>query len=191
MAELDSSTWPPAPIRTQRLVLRGSEARDRAAFIELFASPEVGAHIGGARPRDALERSVPEVPGRRRGLFVVELDGAMIGTITLDRRAAELADHLRPDAGETELGYLFLPEAWGFGYAAEACAAALGWFAAARPGEPVVLRTRIANSPSMRLARKLGFTEVTRFEEYGAEQWSGVWCSVTPPGRSTAAGPRE
>lgn len=180
MAELDSSTWPPAPIRTQRLVLRGSEARDRAAFIDLFASPEVGAHIGGARPRDALERSVPEVPGRRRGLFVVELDGAMIGTITLDRRAAELADRLRPDAGETELGYLFLPEAWGFGYAAEACAAALGWFAAARPGEPVVLRTRIANTPSMRLARKLGFTEVTRFEEFGAEQWSGVWCSVTP-----------
>lgn len=191
MAELDSSTWPPAPIRTQRLVLRGSEARDRAAFIELFASPEVGAHIGGARPRDALERSVPEVPGRRRGLFVVELDGAMIGTITLDRRAAGLADHLRPDAGETELGYLFLPEAWGFGYAAEACAAALGRFAAARPGEPVVLCTRIANSPSMRLARKLGFTEVTRFEEYGADQWLGVWCSVTPPGRSTAARPRE
>ncbi|MEV3894893.1 GNAT family N-acetyltransferase [Streptomyces anulatus] len=191
MAELDSSTWPPAPIRTQRLALRGSEARDRAAFIELFASPEVGAHIGGARPRDALERYVPEVPGRRRGLFVVELDGAMIGTITLDRRAAGLADHLRPDAGETELGYLFLPEAWGFGYAAEACAAALGWFAAARPGEPVVLCTRIANSPSMRLARKLGFTEVTRFEEYGADQWLGVWCSVTPSGPSTAARPRE
>lgn len=191
MAELDSSTWPPAPIRTQRLVLRGSEARDRAAFIELFASPEVGAHIGGARPRDALERSVPEVPGQRRGLFVVELDGAMIGTITLDRRAAGLADHLRPDVGETELGYLFLPEAWGFGYAAEACAAALGRFAAARPGEPVVLCTRIANSPSMRLARKLGFTEVTRFEEYGADQWLGVWCSVTPSGPSTAARPRE
>ncbi|WP_217230447.1 GNAT family N-acetyltransferase [Streptomyces anulatus] len=191
MTELDCSTWPPAPIRTQRLVLRGSEARDRAAFIDLFASPEVGAHIGGARPRDALERSVPEVPGRRRGLFVVELDGAMIGTITLDRRAAEPADRLRPDAGETELGYLFLPEAWGFGYAAEAGAAALGWFAAVCPGEPVVLRTRIANSPSMRLARKLGFTEVARFEEYGAEQWSGVWSPVTPSGRSTAAGPRE
>ncbi|MFJ6142916.1 GNAT family N-acetyltransferase [Streptomyces anulatus] len=182
MTEPGSDAWPPDPIGTARLVLRASEARDRAAFIELFASPEVGAHIGGARPRDVLERSVPEVPGRRWGFFVVELDEAMIGTITLDRRAAELADHLRPDAGETELGYLFLPDAWGFGYAAEACVAALGWFAAARPGEPVVLCTRIANSPSMRLARRLGFAEVSRFEEYGAEQWLGAWSPVGPTG---------
>ncbi|MFH9295259.1 GNAT family N-acetyltransferase [Streptomyces sp. NPDC017520] len=182
MTELHSAAWPPTPIRTRRLVLRGSEARDRAAFIELFASPEVGAHIGGPQPRDALERSVPEVPGRRRGFFVVELDGAMIGSVTLDRRPGELPDHLRPDAGQTELGYLFLPEAWGFGYASEACAAALAWFAATLPGEPVVLCTRIANSPSMRLAQKLGFTEVARFEEYGAEQWLGVRSPVTPPG---------
>jgi hypothetical protein len=27
----------------------------------------------------------------------------------------------------------------------------------------------------MRLAAKLGFTEVKRFEAYGAEQWLGVW----------------
>jgi hypothetical protein len=34
---------------------------------------------------------------------------------------------------------LFLPQAWGCGYAAEACAAALDWFTGALPGEPVVL----------------------------------------------------
>jgi hypothetical protein len=60
MAELGLVAWPPAAIRTERLVLRESEARDRAAFIELFASPEVGTYIGGPRPRDELERSVPE-----------------------------------------------------------------------------------------------------------------------------------
>lgn len=37
------------------------------------------------------------------------------------------------------MGYLFLPEAWGYGYAAEACAAALDWFTGVLPGEPVVL----------------------------------------------------
>ncbi len=64
---------------------------------------------------------------------------------------------VRPtDIGEAELGYLLLPEAWGLGYAAEACAAALGWFADARPGESVV----------------------ERYEGYGAEQWLGVWPSV-------------
>jgi hypothetical protein len=31
----------------------------------------------------------------------------------------------------------------------------------------------------MRLAAKLRFTEVERFEEYGAEQWFGVWSPGT------------
>jgi hypothetical protein len=34
----------------------------------------------------------------------------------------------------------------------------------------------------MRLAAKLGFTEVERFHEYGAEQWFGAWSSVTLSG---------
>jgi hypothetical protein len=54
---------------------------------------------------------------------VVDLDGAMIGIVTLDRRDAERKGHIRPEGGEVE-----------------------------------------------------------RFEEYGAEQWLGVWSSVTPSG---------
>ncbi|RSN92721.1 GNAT family N-acetyltransferase [Streptomyces sp. WAC 05379] len=174
MAEPVPVAWPPAPIRTERLVLRGSEAGDRAAFIELFASPKVGTYIGGPRPREELEGAVPEVPGQRLGLFVAALDGAMIGMVTLDRRNAGRPGHGQPggkmvrgagpDAGEADLGYMFLPHVWGCGYAAEACAAALGWFA--------------ANDRAMCLAVKLGFTEVERFEEYGAEQWLGVRPSI-------------
>ncbi|WP_406860674.1 GNAT family N-acetyltransferase [Streptomyces sp. HUAS MG47] len=180
MTEPSPAPWPPAPISTERLVLRASEARDRAAFIELFASPEVGVHVGGSRPREELERAVPEVPGRRHGLFVAERDGAMIGMITLDRRAPERPGHVRPEGGEAELGYLFLPEAWGHGYATEACTAVLGWFAGALPGEPVVLCTQTANGRAMRLATRLGFTEVERFEEYGAAQWFGSWSAGGP-----------
>ncbi|MFF8990151.1 GNAT family N-acetyltransferase [Streptomyces sp. NPDC014983] len=183
MTEHGHVAWPPAPITTERLVLRESEARDRPVFIELSASPEVGTYVGGARPRDELERVVPEVPGRRPGLFVVELDGAMIGFLQLlDRRDAQRRGHVRPEGGEAELGYLFLPRAWGHGYAAEACAAALGRLAGALPGEPVVLTTQTANDRSMRLAAKLGFTEVERFEEYGAEQWFGVWSPAAAAG---------
>jgi RimJ/RimL family protein N-acetyltransferase len=43
-----------------------------------------------------------------------------------------------------------------------------------------VLCTQIANDRAMRLAARLGFTEVQRFEEYGAEQWFGVRSPVTP-----------
>lgn len=178
MTEFGPVAWPPAPTRTERLVLREPEARDRAAVIELFTSPEVGTYIGGPRQRDEFERAVPEAPKRRPGLFVVDLDGAMIGIVTLDRRDPEHPGHVRSGALEAELGYMFLPQAWGHGYAAEACAAALDWCAGALPGEPVVLTTQTANERSMRLAAKLGFTEVQRYEDWGAEQWFGMWSPV-------------
>ena len=76
--------------------------------------------------------------------------------------------------GRVDLGYLFLPQAWGLGYAFEACAAALDWFDDALPGESVVLFIQSASASSMRLAAKLGFGEVERFEAWGAEQWLGL-----------------
>ncbi|MCN9242383.1 GNAT family N-acetyltransferase [Streptomyces sp. RY43-2] len=177
MSDLGSIAWPPEPIKTERLVLRAAEAQDRAAFIELLASPEVNTFLGGPRSRDELERELPEVPERWPGSFVVELDGAMIGQILL-RRAT---NHRRPAAaGKADLGYLFLPRAWGHGYATEACAAALDWLDGVLPGEPVVLTTQSANVGSMRLAAKLGFTEVERFEAWDAEQWLGMRPPVTP-----------
>ena len=101
----------------------------------------------------------------------------MIGQIILSRATG----HGPPAAaGEAELGYLFLPQAQGYGYAAEACAAALSWFAGELPGEPVVLFTQTANARSMRLAAKLGFTEVERFHAGDAEQLLGLRSPVTP-----------
>lgn len=175
MADLDPVSWPPDPLRTERLVLREPEARDRPAVLALFSSPEVGRHIGGHRPLDELDRVVPAQPTRRPGLLVIECDGAMIGAVTLDRRDQESSEHGCPVAAEVELGYLLLPEAWGRGYAVEACTALLAWFERVHLGEPVSLTTRTANTASMRVAAKLGFVEVARFEAYGAEQWLGLW----------------
>ncbi len=118
MTELGPVAWPPSPIRTGRLVLRQSEARDRAAFIELLASPAVHTYLGGPRARDELEREMPRTPERWPGSFVVDLDGMMIGQILLRRP---------------------------------------------------------------RLAAKLGFVEVERFQAWGAEQWLGRRSPLTPP----------
>jgi RimJ/RimL family protein N-acetyltransferase len=178
MDSLGPVPWPPSPIRTSRLVLRESSAADRPAFVELLASPEVNLYLGGARPRDEVEREMPAVPEPWPGSFVAALNGAMIGHILL-RRAPS---HFRPAAaGKADLGYLFLPRAWGSGYAFEACAAALNWFDNVQPGEPVVLTTQSANAGSMRLAARLGFVELERFIAWDAEQWLGE--------RSPAAAP--
>jgi RimJ/RimL family protein N-acetyltransferase len=174
-SELESVVWPPDPIKTERLVLREPEAGDRTALIELLASPEVGTYVGGPQPRDDLERAIPAEPRRRAGLFAVDLDGAMIGTVTLDERHPNHPDQIRPEVAPVELGYLFLPSSWGHGYATEACTAALTWFTTTRPGTPIALTTQTANTPSMHLATKLGFTEVERYEAWGTEQWLGVW----------------
>lgn len=48
--------------------------------------------------------------------------------------------------------------------------------------QPVVLRTQTANARAMRVAAKLGFSEVERYEEYGAEQWLGARTPAIPPG---------
>ena len=114
----------PGPIRTTRLVLRESSSRDRAAFIELFASPEVGTYLGGSRQRD-------------------ELEGAMSGIVALDQRGATGPGQVCPEADEVELGYMFLPGAWGRGFAVEACVAAPGWVTSTLPGEPAALCTRV------------------------------------------------
>ena len=73
----------------------------------------------------------------------------MIGAITLESRDGE--HQAPPAAGKVELGYLFLPQVWGRGYAAEACAAVLDWFSGVLPGEPVVLTTQTANVRSVRI----------------------------------------
>nr|WP_238356696.1 GNAT family N-acetyltransferase [Kribbella italica] len=158
--------------------MRESEPRDRPAFIDLASSPDVHTYLGGPQPRDELERTLPAVPGQWPGSFVVELDGAMIGQILL-RRATE---HRPAAVGKVDLGYLFLPQAWGFGYATEACTAALNWFDSALPGEPVVLATQTANTTSMHLATKLGFTELERFHAWNADQWLGL----RPPTKPSA-----
>lgn len=59
--------WPPAPIRTERLLLRPPEARDRQAFVDLGSDPTVNHHLGGGRDRATLDSELPEVPSACAG----------------------------------------------------------------------------------------------------------------------------
>ncbi|MGW1540084.1 hypothetical protein ACWCPM_07430 [Streptomyces sp. NPDC002309] len=58
----------------------------------------------------------PEVPECRPGVFVVDLHGAMIGTVTLEQRDEGRPGRVHQRAAEAEIGSLFLPDARGHGY---------------------------------------------------------------------------
>ncbi|GAA2440476.1 hypothetical protein GCM10010273_18010 [Streptomyces lavendulocolor] len=62
MTGLGPVAWPPTPLRTERLVLRASEARDRTAFVELYGSPEVGTYIAGSPPVTSSSARCPRYP---------------------------------------------------------------------------------------------------------------------------------
>ena len=165
--------WPPEPIRTRRLLLRPPEARDREAFLDLGSDDVVNHHLGGGRDRAALDAELPEVPADRPAQFVMEHDGRFVGWMGLGRRDPARAGRMTSLDGALELSYVLPEAAWGLGYATEAGVAILAW-ADARFDEPVVVCTQSANTRSLALAARLGFSELEHFEEFGAEQWYGV-----------------
>ena len=165
--------WPPPPIRTARLVLRAPGPGDRDDFLDLGSDAEVNRYTGGPRDRADLDAQMPLVPADRPGQFVMEHDGRLVGWMGLGRREPGRPGGTTVPAAALELSYVTPVAAWGHGYAAEAGEAVLAW-AAARFDEPVVVCTQVANTRSRALAERLGFSELERFEEFGAEQWFGV-----------------
>lgn len=165
--------WPPAPIDTARLVLRAPEARDRSEFVDLGSDDAVNRYLGGGQDRAELEANLPEVPADRPGQFVMEHAGRFVGWVGLGRRDPDRPGSVGARGIDLELSYVLPVSAWGHGYATEAASAVLAW-ADTRFHEPMVVCTQTANLPSLRLADRLGFTELERFDELGAEQWFGV-----------------
>jgi len=93
-----------------------------------------------------------------------------VGTLRLDRRAGDRPGHVTGEGRELELSYVLRRGAWGAGLAFEATAAALRAAAGELPDQPVLIVTQAENDSSRKLARRLGFHEVSQFEEFDARQ---------------------
>ncbi|RSN05663.1 GNAT family N-acetyltransferase [Nonomuraea sp. WAC 01424] len=167
-------------ITSARLLLRKARDADRDGLVELMTDPEVREHLGGPRPRADVERFLDAAGTAAAtsapGSYVIagRTTNRLLGTLALDRRAADRPGHVTADGGELELSYVLRRAAWGGGLAYEAATAALRVAAGELPDQPVLVVTRTANERSLRLAARLGFEPVAAFEEFGAEQTLGV-----------------
>ena len=130
------------------------------------------------------------IPADRPGSFAVEHAGRCVGWVGLERREPSRPGRALTEGGDLEVSYLVLPSVWGRGIGTEAVRAVLAW-ADVHLGEAVVLCTQSSNAASVALARRLGFSEVERFEEFGAEQWFGArpGTRLNPPTPSAATPP--
>jgi len=154
---------------TERLVIRHFGLEDaayilrqlnEASFIRFIAD----RHVRSLRDAETHLRDGPMASYQRMGfglnLVLLREGHVPIGMCGLVNRK-ELA---HPD-----LGFAFLPEAWGKGYATEACEAVLA-DAMGRQGVDRVLGVTLpSNVASNRLLKQLGFGYSGLIELYGAE----------------------
>src|SRR5512137_1213992 len=156
-------------LSTQRLELRQLDAGDAPFMLQLLNDPAFIANIGDRGVRtveDAAryieDRMVPSYARNGYGLYLVELreTGASIGICGLVRR-----DYL----DDPDIGFAFLPQFVGQGYALEAATAVRGHTFEALRLPRLLAITSPHNTRSMHLLEKIGL----RFERM-----------IAPPGES-------
>lgn len=144
------------PFETPRLHLRPFTLNDAAFILRLLNEPSFHEHIGdkGVRDLDGARAYLANGPlssyaAHGHGLLAVELKdgGAPIGMCGLLKR-----EHLE----HPDLGYAFVPEAWGQGYALEAARAVMNDAKLPR----ALALVSPGNAASIRLLEKLGFASI-------------------------------
>lgn len=139
-------------LETERLILRVPQAGDFERYADMFAD-ERSHHIGGPLTRGDAWRRFLQMPGAwlLQGFAMFSLveksSGLWVGQ----------AGPWQPEGWPgTEVGYALHPDAWGRGYATEACSAAMDWAFGALGWSEAIHSISPANAASQAVARRLG-----------------------------------
>ena len=139
-------------LETERLILRQWRKDDFERYAEMFAAPETH-HIGGPLALGDAWRRFLQMPGawaiQGFAMFAIE-----------EKRSGSFMGQAGPwqPAGwpGTEVGYALHPEAWGKGYATEACTAAMDWAFDHLGWTDIIHSIDVANTASQNVAKRLG-----------------------------------
>lgn len=154
-----------AEIQTGRLVMRRWRDADRQPFAELNGDPGTlvffPATLTRAESDAFVDRMEAGFEERGYGLWALEVKqtGDFIGFTGLSPMPPDV-----PGRGGTEIAWRLAKHAWHHGYATEAARAALR-VAFDGVGLPAVWSmTAVLNTPSQAVMRRIGLSEVARFE---------------------------
>ena len=174
-------------------MLRGFREDDLDAHAAMLSDPVVMEHFSGHLfgREDAWRRLVGGVglwQLQGVGLLAVErkADGKLIGHAGLFDYHREMTPSIE---GKPELGYIFAAEAHGQGFAGEACGALMRWADEAVEAEEVMAIIAPTNTPSMKLAERLGFRRLpdATYRNEPTTLWRRGLPASTTAAASTAA----
>jgi len=152
-------------IRTDRLLMRRWRDSDRAPFAALNGDPETMRFFPETMDQAASDALVDRIEARfdQHGYGLWALEIAATGQFVGFTGLGPVPDDV-PGASGLEIGWRLARHAWHQGYATEAARAALT-VAFDGVGLPEVWSfTSLLNEPSMAVMRRIGMTEVSRFE---------------------------
>lgn len=146
-------------LETERLLLRRFTRDDVAAFYELGTNPEIVRYVGN-QPFESLSAAAAaleaaplrdyDVHGYGRLACVLKTTGKVIGF-----SGVKFIEEL----DESELGYRFLPEYWGQGFATEAGLISIGYARSVLRLRRLIGLVHPENVSSVGVLRKLGFAQ--------------------------------
>ena len=162
---------PSKSITTERLSLRAHRAEDFDDMHAMWSDPAVTRHIGGiAFSREEVWARLLRYAGIWSlfgyGMWAVRerASGDFVGDVGF----LNLCRAVVPPFGDRpELGFVLAPKAQGQGYATEAARAALEWGDRAWGDRETMCMIAPENSPSIRIAVKLGYRETSRSDYMG------------------------
>ena len=146
-------------LETDRLILRPPSGEDFDAWAAFAADAEVAHFIGGVQTRAVAWRALCGVTGA----WIV--NGFSMFSV-LEKESGRWVGRIGPWKPEgwpgTEVGWGLARDAWGRGYAVEAATAAIDWAFDALGWTEVIHAIDPANTPSQRVAQRLGSRNLRR-----------------------------
>ncbi len=158
-------------METGRLLLRELEISDAERLFLLDSNPEVMKYVG-VKPLTTIEQTIASIKmirqqyadnGIGRYAVIEKQSGLLIGWCGIKFIDYKINDH----QNIYELGYRFLPEYWGKGYATESARKWLNFAFENLKTEVVYAYVDVENKASIHTLEKLGFENKGNFEDSG------------------------